>query len=99
MYTTPLRLLQAIDLYLSRLERSKTAPEGHQQAAALAGDTLGLPLQELKVQHQGVGRLGCAATSVPIRLSAWALLRVQATLSSLRDDVEAYWQAGEGDSC
>jgi hypothetical protein len=50
--TTPLRLLQAIDLYLSRLERSDTTPEAHQQVAALAGDALGLSLAELKVRQQ-----------------------------------------------
>ena len=51
LYTTPLRLLQAIDLYLSHLAGSGgTAPRG--SLPALAGGGLGLSAAQLQVGQQ-----------------------------------------------
>lgn len=46
MYTTPLRLLQAIDLYLARLQGG--GPGGGRAQAALPGGSLGLSAAQLQ---------------------------------------------------
>lgn len=50
MFTTPLRLLQAIDLYLSRLQggRSAAADAGGRTAAQLVGAGIGLNLAQMQ---------------------------------------------------
>ncbi len=46
VYTTPLRLLQAIDLYLARLQGG--GPAGGRAQAALPGGSLGLSAAQLQ---------------------------------------------------
>lgn len=46
VYTTPLRLLQAIDLYLARLQGA--GPAGARAQAALPGGSLGLSAAQLQ---------------------------------------------------
>ena len=73
VFTTPLRLLQAIDLYTSRLQGSSNSQRGGGGGAApdlLPGSSLGLSLPQL-----------------------------QAALRELREDVDAFGQAGDGDAC